>query len=189
MHGESFLSSPDASGITHRAGRIPGPDPPPVRIGSDGCAWQRRRRGLGSPGPNGARNASDDLADVCRELAVSEQTFYRWRNQFGAPRGSADGSHGMASYPEAKDQPDHLRFHGAVSTTLCGGVGRCRAGEWASRDEAAVAQSEPHAAARTSDWNLQSGLSEEMTRICQCDPISVTLALIGLGNRACEKYH
>ena len=24
-----------------------------------------------------------DVADVCRELAVSEQTYYRWRNQFG----------------------------------------------------------------------------------------------------------
>jgi len=24
-----------------------------------------------------------DVADVCRELAVSEQRYYRWRNQFG----------------------------------------------------------------------------------------------------------
>ena len=24
-----------------------------------------------------------DIADVCRELGVSEQTYYRWRNQFG----------------------------------------------------------------------------------------------------------
>jgi transposase-like protein len=24
-----------------------------------------------------------DVADVCRELQVSEQTYYRWRNQFG----------------------------------------------------------------------------------------------------------
>jgi putative transposase len=24
-----------------------------------------------------------DVADVCRELAVAEQTYYRWRNQFG----------------------------------------------------------------------------------------------------------
>ena len=24
-----------------------------------------------------------DVADVCRELGVSEQTYYRWRNQFG----------------------------------------------------------------------------------------------------------
>jgi len=24
-----------------------------------------------------------DIADVCRELAVAEQTYYRWRNQFG----------------------------------------------------------------------------------------------------------
>jgi putative transposase len=25
-----------------------------------------------------------DVADVCRELGVAEQTYYRWRNQFGA---------------------------------------------------------------------------------------------------------
>ena len=25
----------------------------------------------------------NDVADVCRELQVSEQTYYRWRNQFG----------------------------------------------------------------------------------------------------------
>lgn len=24
-----------------------------------------------------------DVADVCRDLQVSEQTYYRWRNQFG----------------------------------------------------------------------------------------------------------
>ena len=24
-----------------------------------------------------------DIADVCRELQASEQTYYRWRNQFG----------------------------------------------------------------------------------------------------------
>jgi transposase-like protein len=24
-----------------------------------------------------------DVADICRELQVSEQTYYRWRNQFG----------------------------------------------------------------------------------------------------------
>src|ERR1700743_2093140 len=24
-----------------------------------------------------------DVAEVCRELQVSEQTYYRWRNQFG----------------------------------------------------------------------------------------------------------
>jgi transposase-like protein len=24
----------------------------------------------------------NDVADVCRELQVSEQTYYRWRNQF-----------------------------------------------------------------------------------------------------------
>jgi len=24
-----------------------------------------------------------DVADVCRELQVAEQTYYRWRNQFG----------------------------------------------------------------------------------------------------------
>jgi transposase-like protein len=25
----------------------------------------------------------EDVAAVCRELGVSEQTYYRWRNQFG----------------------------------------------------------------------------------------------------------
>ena len=24
-----------------------------------------------------------EIADVCRELGVAEQTYYRWRNQFG----------------------------------------------------------------------------------------------------------
>jgi transposase-like protein len=24
-----------------------------------------------------------DVGDVCRELGISEQTYYRWRNQFG----------------------------------------------------------------------------------------------------------
>ena len=24
-----------------------------------------------------------EVADVCRELGISEQTYYRWRNQFG----------------------------------------------------------------------------------------------------------
>ena len=28
-------------------------------------------------------NEDKDVADVCRELQVSEQTYYRWRNQFG----------------------------------------------------------------------------------------------------------
>jgi hypothetical protein len=50
----------------------------------------------------------------------------------------------------------------AVASARC-----CRAGEWASRDETAVAQSEPHAASGTSDWNLQSGRSEEMTSLRQ----------------------
>ena len=28
-------------------------------------------------------NEGKDVADVCRELQVSEQTYYRWRNQSG----------------------------------------------------------------------------------------------------------
>jgi putative transposase len=28
-------------------------------------------------------NDGKGVADVCRELQVSEQTYYRWRNQFG----------------------------------------------------------------------------------------------------------
>jgi putative transposase len=38
-----------------------------------------------------------DVADVGRELQVSEQTYYRWRNQFGgAESGSAPLSVGGA---------------------------------------------------------------------------------------------
>jgi transposase-like protein len=28
-------------------------------------------------------NEGKDIAELCRELQVSEQTYYRWRNQFG----------------------------------------------------------------------------------------------------------
>jgi len=28
-------------------------------------------------------NEGKDLADICRELQVSQQRDYRWRNQFG----------------------------------------------------------------------------------------------------------
>jgi putative transposase len=28
-------------------------------------------------------NEGDDLAAVCRQLEVSEQTYHRWRNQYG----------------------------------------------------------------------------------------------------------
>lgn len=28
-----------------------------------------------------------DVADVCRELQVTEATYYRWRNQFGGVEG------------------------------------------------------------------------------------------------------
>jgi putative transposase len=28
-------------------------------------------------------NDGKDVADVCRELEIAEQTYYRWRNQFG----------------------------------------------------------------------------------------------------------
>jgi transposase-like protein len=27
-----------------------------------------------------------DIAEVCRQMQVSEQTYYRWRNQFGGPK-------------------------------------------------------------------------------------------------------
>ena len=30
-----------------------------------------------------------DVADVCRELGVAEQTYYRWRNQFGGLKADA----------------------------------------------------------------------------------------------------
>ncbi len=42
---------------------------------SRSCAsWRPADRMLGE---------GKDVADVCRELGVSEQTYYRWRNQFG----------------------------------------------------------------------------------------------------------
>ena len=34
-------------------------------------------------------NEGKDVADVCRELQVSEQTYYRWRNQFGGMNANA----------------------------------------------------------------------------------------------------
>jgi transposase-like protein len=38
-------------------------------------------------------NEGKDVADVCRELQVSEQTYYRWRNQFGGM--NADDAKGL----------------------------------------------------------------------------------------------
>lgn len=32
------------------------------------------------------RADGSDIAAVCRELGVSEQTYYRWRNQYGGPK-------------------------------------------------------------------------------------------------------
>jgi putative transposase len=42
----------------------------------------------GAGGPQVGAGGSDagrgkEIADVCRELGVAEQTYYRWRNQFG----------------------------------------------------------------------------------------------------------
>jgi transposase-like protein len=34
-----------------------------------------------------------EVADVCRQLQVSEQTYYRWRNQFGGLK--ADDAKGL----------------------------------------------------------------------------------------------
>jgi hypothetical protein len=51
-------------------------------------------------------NEGKGVADVCRELQVSEQTYYRWRNQFGgmnadnakwAQRPGAGGRHAQAA--------------------------------------------------------------------------------------------
>jgi len=39
-----------------------------------------------------------DVADVCRELGVSEQTYYRWRNQFGGLK--ADDAKRLKDGPE-----------------------------------------------------------------------------------------
>jgi len=31
--------------------------------------------------------SGEDLATVCRRLEISEQTYYRWRNQYGGMKG------------------------------------------------------------------------------------------------------
>ena len=41
-----------------------------------------------------------DIADVCRELQVSEQTYYRWRNQFGGLK--ADDAERLKDFEKEK---------------------------------------------------------------------------------------
>jgi len=36
-----------------------------------------------------ALNCGSTIAEVCQKLAVSEQTFHRWRNQYGGMKSSA----------------------------------------------------------------------------------------------------
>lgn len=43
-------------------------------------------------------NEGKDVADVCRELQVSVQTYYRWRNQFGGM--NAKGADASAWAPQ-----------------------------------------------------------------------------------------
>ena len=38
-----------------------------------------------------------DVADVCRRLQVSEQTYYRWRNQFGGLKAEGNTATGPVS--------------------------------------------------------------------------------------------
>jgi putative transposase len=45
--------------------------------------YHRSRSCASSRRPIGCWARGKDVADVCRELQVSEQTYYRWRNQFG----------------------------------------------------------------------------------------------------------
>ena len=42
-----------------------------------------------------------DVADVCRQLQVSEQTYYRWRNQFGGLK--ADAANRMDAFLRGLD--------------------------------------------------------------------------------------
>ena len=55
-----------------------------------------------------------DVADVCRELQVAEQTYYRWRNQFGGLKA---------------DDAKRLKELERENSTLKTAAGRCRAGE------------------------------------------------------------
>jgi putative transposase len=49
-----------------------------------------------------------DVADVCRELQIAEQTYYRWRNQFGGLK--ADDAKRLDRPPEFG--PDRVRLDG-----------------------------------------------------------------------------
>jgi putative transposase len=50
-----------------------------------------------------------DVADVCRELQVSEQTYYRWRNQFGGLKADdAKRLKGLEEWPPAPHGPGKL---------------------------------------------------------------------------------
>ena len=55
-----------------------------------------------------------DIADVCRELQVSEQTYYRWRNQFGGLKA---------------DDAKRLKDPGAGERDAEAAARRCGAGE------------------------------------------------------------
>jgi putative transposase len=55
-----------------------------------------------------------DVADVCRELQVSEQPYYRWRNQFGGLKA---------------DDAKRVEGPGAGERSAQAAAGRCRAGE------------------------------------------------------------
>src|SRR5215211_2447413 len=59
-------------------------------------------------------NGGKDVADVCRELQVSEQTYYRWRNQFGGMK---------------PDDAQAAQGSGAGERHAQAAAGRCRAGE------------------------------------------------------------
>lgn len=81
------------------------------------------------------------------------------------PDRHADGSRGMTSCHEAKDQRDHPRFHRAVSTTLRGGVGALLPSRRRAHDVAAAVRlgtSGQHPlripAHRTDDGNARSSI-------------------------------
>jgi transposase-like protein len=54
-------------------------------------------------------NDGKDVADVCLELQVSEQTYYRWRNQFGGMKPDA-----RVVISDWKEDYNHRRRHSAL---------------------------------------------------------------------------
>ena len=50
---------------------------------------RRRIRSLPSCVKQAELNSGSQMGQVCKKLAISEQTFHRWRNQYGGMKSSA----------------------------------------------------------------------------------------------------